>query len=92
MDFLDESPKNYDQLVIDNKNNMMKALSLPNYSHQSSDHKEAYPLIKKIFMNLARQNGNHKPDEISNYLSMVADCLKETIEAKIWQSDVKKEL
>lgn len=79
-------------MVIDNKNNMMKALALQSFSHQSADAKEAYPLIKKIFMNLARQNGHHESAEISDYLSMVADCLKETIEAKIWQSDIRKEL
>ena len=92
MDFLDESPKNYDKLVIDNKNNMMKALSLRSYSQQPSDAREAYPLINKIFMNLARQNGHHEGSEIEEYLGMVAGCLRETIEAKIWQSDIRKEL
>ena len=78
--------------MIANKNNMMKALSLQSYSQQSTDAKEAYPLIKKIFMNLARQNGHHEDADIEEYLSMVANCLKETIEAKIWQSDIRKEL
>ena len=90
MKFLEDGPKNYDQLVIENKKQMMKALSMQSYSHQSSDSKDAYPLILKIFQNLARQNGSNTANEIKNYLNMITDCLKETIEAKIWQSDIRK--
>jgi len=78
--------------VIDNKNDMMNALSPQSYSQQPSDAKEAYPLIRKIFMNLARQNGHHEGAEIEEYLRLVAKCLKETIAAKRWQSDIRKEL
>lgn len=90
MKFLEDGPKNYDQLVIENKKQMMKALSMQSYSQQSSDSKDAYPLILKIFSNLARQNGSSTANEIKNYLNMITDCLKETIEAKIWQSDIRK--
>jgi hypothetical protein len=49
MKFLEDGPKNYDQLVIENKKQMMKALSTQSHSHQSSDSKDAYPLILKMF-------------------------------------------
>ena len=77
-------------MIVD-KENMVKALSQHSDSQQPPDAGEAGPLIKKIFRNLARQNGRHEDAEIDEYLRMVADCLKETIEAKIWQSDIRKD-